>query len=84
MEITQISGAENALKVKTFALSDVRLLDSPFKQAMERNAAFLLSLDADRFLHNTRFARPLPDGALAAVRGDRGQEIPGPYRLHSE
>lgn len=40
--------------LQTFALSDVQLLDSPFKQAMERNAAYLLELDPDRLLHNTR------------------------------
>jgi len=40
--------------VKTFGLGDVQLLDSPFKQAMERNATYLLSLNADRLLHNTR------------------------------
>ncbi|MGB8356525.1 MAG: glycoside hydrolase family 127 protein [Chthoniobacteraceae bacterium] len=51
--------------MKTFPLSDVRLLESPFKQAMERNAAFLLSLDADRFLHNTRkYAGLQPKGEL--------------------
>ncbi|MBV8782511.1 MAG: glycoside hydrolase family 127 protein, partial [Phycisphaerae bacterium] len=33
---------------------DVKLLDSRFKQAMERNADYLLSLEPDRFLHNTR------------------------------
>ena len=40
--------------VKNFGLGDVQLLDSPFKQAMERNATYLLSLNADRLLHNTR------------------------------
>lgn len=40
--------------VKTFGLGDVELLDSPFKQAMQRNAEYLLGLDADRLLHNTR------------------------------
>src|ERR1700676_4198292 len=37
-----------------FALGDVRLLDSPFKAAMERNSQYLLSIDPDRLLHNTR------------------------------
>jgi DUF1680 family protein len=36
-----------------FPLGDVLLLDSPFKDAMERNADYLLSIDADRLLHNT-------------------------------
>ncbi|HEY5757573.1 MAG TPA: beta-L-arabinofuranosidase domain-containing protein, partial [Steroidobacter sp.] len=51
--------------VKTFSLGDVELLDSPFKQAMERNAEYLLSLDADRLLHNTRkYAGLKPKGEL--------------------
>jgi DUF1680 family protein len=51
--------------VKTFGLGDVELLDSPFKQAMERNAEYLLSLDADRLLHNTRkYAGLQPKGEL--------------------
>ncbi len=32
----------------------MQLLDSPFKRASERNARYLLSLDPDRLLHNTR------------------------------
>lgn len=41
-------------QVTHFALGDVQLLDSPFKRASERNARYLLSLDPDRLLHNTR------------------------------
>jgi DUF1680 family protein len=37
-----------------FPLKDVRLLDSPFRKAMERNADYLLSIEPDRLLHNTR------------------------------
>jgi uncharacterized protein len=40
--------------LSTFKLSEVQLLDSPFKQASERNAKYLLELDPDRLLHNTR------------------------------
>ncbi len=48
-----------------FPLGDVRLLDSPFKEAMERNAAYLLSLDPDRLLHNTReYAGLKPKGKV--------------------
>lgn len=48
-----------------FPLSDVQLLDSPFKQAMERNAEYLLSLEPDRLLHNTRkYAGLEPKGEL--------------------
>lgn len=56
--------ADNRIKVKqaipvrayAFSLSDVRLLDgSPFKHAMDLDAAFLLELEPDRLLH--RFHR---------------------------
>jgi len=63
-----IVGAANAgaaPALQAFRLSDVELLDSPFKQAMERNADYLLSLDADRLLHNTRkYAGLQPKGEL--------------------
>jgi DUF1680 family protein len=49
------SSAEPAhAEVARFALGDVQLLDGPFKRASERNARYLLSLDPDRLLHNTR------------------------------
>ncbi len=38
--------------LKSFSLEDVRLLDGPFKTAQQLNSAYLLSLDADRLLHN--------------------------------
>ncbi|MBC7794303.1 MAG: glycoside hydrolase family 127 protein, partial [Clostridia bacterium] len=48
-----------------FNLADVRLLASPFKEAMDRNADYLLRLDADRLLHNTRkYAGLEPKGEL--------------------
>jgi hypothetical protein len=40
--------------VRGFDLADVRLLDGPFRQASERNARYLLQLEPDRLLHNTR------------------------------
>lgn len=50
---------------KSFPLGDVQLLDSPFKQNMERNATYLLSLNPDRLLHNTRkYAGLAPKGEL--------------------
>jgi len=42
------------LAVEPFDLSEVKLLDSPFKQAMDLNASYLLSLEPDRFLHYFR------------------------------
>jgi Uncharacterized protein conserved in bacteria len=37
-------------KIQSFNLDDVKLLDSPFKQALELNKKYLLELDADRLL----------------------------------
>lgn len=41
-------------KTVTFDLRDVKLLDGPFKTAMELNAKYLLSLDSDRLLSGVR------------------------------
>jgi hypothetical protein len=51
------------LKVSAFPLTDVRLLDGPFKHAMELNRAYLLSLDVDRLLHTFRLNAGLPSTA---------------------
>jgi uncharacterized protein len=46
------------------SLADVRLLPSPFADAVEANRKYLLSLEADRLLHNFRkFAGLEPKGA---------------------
>lgn len=42
------------MPAKPFDLADVKLLPGPFQAAMERNRAYILSLDPDRFLHNFR------------------------------
>jgi len=41
-------------RLRPFALADVRLLDGPFRDAQERDAEYLLSLEPDRMLHNFR------------------------------
>jgi hypothetical protein len=46
-----------------FALAEVRLLDGPFRDAMLRDQKYLLSLDADRLLHNFRVNVGLPSSA---------------------
>lgn len=51
------------LKVHSFALEDVRLLDGPFKHAMDLDKEYLLALDADRLLHNFRLNAGLPSKA---------------------
>jgi DUF1680 family protein len=43
-----------APKLSAFSLRDVRLLESPFREAMERDHAYLVSLQPDRMLHNFR------------------------------
>ncbi len=40
--------------VEPFRLSDVRILESPFRNAMELDADYLRELDADRLLHRWR------------------------------
>ena len=50
-------------KAEPFPLTDVRLLDGPFKQAMQLDGEYLLSLDPDRLLHNFRVTAGLPSTA---------------------
>ncbi|MEI7729096.1 MAG: beta-L-arabinofuranosidase domain-containing protein [Verrucomicrobiota bacterium] len=52
-----------SFKASPFAMQDVRLLDGPFKTAMERDSKYMLSLDPDRFLHNFRVNAGLPSTA---------------------
>lgn len=51
------------LKVQAFPLEEVRLLDGPFKHAMELDEHYLLELDVDRLLHNFRVNAGLPSHA---------------------
>ncbi len=50
-------------KVEPFAMTDVRLLPSGFKEAQDANFAYLKRLDADRLLHNFRVNAGLPSSA---------------------
>ncbi len=52
-----------ALKVEAFSLTEVRLLDGPFKHAQELDHQYLLSLDPDRLLHNFRINAGIPSSA---------------------
>ena len=52
-----------AFKAVSFQLEDVRLLDGPFKDAMVRDQAYLLSLEPDRLLHMFRVTAGLPSTA---------------------
>jgi uncharacterized protein len=51
------------LKARPFPLTDVRLLDGPFREAMLRDQTYLLELDPDRLLHNFRVNVGLPSTA---------------------
>jgi DUF1680 family protein len=42
------------IKAYAFSLEEVRLLEGPFKEAMERDASYLLTLEPDRLLHRFR------------------------------
>ncbi len=55
-----------AVKAYPFDLKDVRLLDGPFKQAMDADAAYLRAIDADRLL--SEFRR---EGGRPSDRKDR-------------
>jgi DUF1680 family protein len=48
-----------------FDLQDITLLESPFKENMERNGAWLLSIRTNRLLHNFRVNAGLPTGGPA-------------------
>jgi len=50
-------------KAQPFDLTDVRLLDGPFRDAMLRDKEYLLRLDADRLLHNFRVNAGLSSSA---------------------
>lgn len=60
--------------VAPFALRDVRVLGGPFRDAEERNARYLLSLEPDRLLHNFRVNAAL--APRAAVYGGWESEEP--------
>ena len=47
------------LKARPFPLADVRLLDGPFKDAMERTRRYLHELESDRLLHFFRLFVPI-------------------------
>jgi DUF1680 family protein len=51
------------MKAAPFELKDVRLLEGPFRAALMRDQAYLVSLDADRLLHMFRLTAGLPSTA---------------------
>lgn len=68
------------IKAQPFDLKQVRLLDGPFADNMQRDLAYLLSLDPDRFLHSFRVTAGLP----SAAQPYGGWELPeGELRGHT-
>ena len=63
MCVARASAQKVELKVQPFDLSQVRLLDGPFKVAQDADAKYMLSLDLDRLLHNFRVNAGLPSTA---------------------
>lgn len=51
------------IKAKPFNLKQVRLLDGPFREAMQRDMDYLLHLEPDRLLHTFRLTAGLPTNA---------------------
>lgn len=51
------------IKAKPFNLKQVTLLDGTFKDAMDRDSAYLMELDPDRLLHMFRVTAGLPSDA---------------------
>ena len=70
-------------KDEPFPLTDVRLLEGPFKTAMERDAAYLLATDTDRLLHNFRVNAKLPSQAEPLGNWERPiSELRGHFTGH--
>ena len=63
------------LSAQEFSPKDVRLLNGPFKDAMERDAKYLLKLDPDRLLSGFRSeAGAYQPGMFAAMMKDTQSE----------
>ncbi len=61
------------IKAHAFSLNDVRLLDGPFKKAMDRDAKYLLDLEPDRLLSRFReYAGLKPKGKIYGGWESRG------------
>ena len=56
---------QGKVKAYSFDLKDVRLLDSPFRQNMERDSKWIMSLGTDRLLHSFRTSA----GVFAGLEG---------------
>jgi len=57
------------MKALSFDLKDVKLLDSPFKENMEREAKWLLSLSANQLVHTFRVNAGIQTSSKGALGG---------------
>jgi DUF1680 family protein len=58
-----VAGAPFPPAAEAFPLRDVRILEGPFRDAQQRDLAYLLSLEPDRLLHTFRLNAGLPTSA---------------------
>jgi DUF1680 family protein len=73
---SQVPQPSRTPKCSAFDLKQVRLLDGPFKRAMERDRKYLHELDSDRLLHTFRVTAGLPSSA-APLGGWEKRELRG-------
>ncbi len=80
-EIADVASPVVELKAEPFRLQEVRLLDGPFRHAMELDRRYLRSLDPDRLLHVFRVGAGLPStakpygGWMAPTHNSRGEFV---------
>lgn len=71
------------IRAYAFELDRVRLLDGPFRRAMELDRAYLLSLDPDRLLHTFRLNAGLASSAPPLGGWEEpGSEVRGHFTGH--
>jgi uncharacterized protein len=63
LQKADIAAPGAAISAQPFVLEQVRLLDGPFKHALEMDQKYLLRLPVDRLLHNFYVAAGLPSAA---------------------
>src|SRR5512143_4119278 len=71
------------LKAQAFSLEQVRLLDGPFKHAMDLDKAYLLALDPERLLRTFKINAGLPSTAAPLGGWEAGSgELRGHFSGH--
>jgi len=82
---TLFASAKVGIQAYPFSLKDVRLLEGPFKQAMERDLEYMLSLEPDRLLHSFRQTAGLPTSSkpYGGWEDPAGSAPSGELRGHS-